>query len=333
MSSDTFAIGLDFPPDARRARALDRRMHHELGLSLQHVGETSTGIVGFDAPGMARLIAALLDGVRFPPAVFARYYELVIALTEERHDTAARLFDELVRAAPAPAGLEVFTLDDPALGVESARYITMMNNDTSVALGFLPPTPDVATAFRARLADGLALLDAALPDLAGEIRAIVRQIVIAGSDPSKKYQFDGGSHFQLWGALFLNGQYHPDRVAVAEVLAHESAHSLLFGFCTDEALVENDDEELFASPLRVDPRPMDGIYHATFVSARMHWAMTRLARSDLLTDEERTVASQAAAADLRNFDAGHGVVAAHGRLTSTGRGLMAAAARYMDSLR
>ena len=326
-------IGFDFFPDAARARALDARMHLELGKSLEHVREASAGHLAFDDAGVARLISDLIGGRQYPPAVFARYYECVIAIDDDDPDEAIRLLGELSAAAPARPGLEVFTLDDPALGAESARYMRMMNADTSVDLGFLPPTREVAQAFRPRLNDGLALLDAALPELAGEIRAILRQIVIAGSDPTKKYQFDGGSHFQLWGALFLNGQYHPDRVAVAEVLAHESAHSLLFGFCTDEALVENDDDELFSSPLRVDPRPMDGIYHATFVSARMHWAMSALACSPILTDEERARALAAAAADLRNFDAGHGVVAAHGRLTGVGAGLMSSAARYMESQR
>jgi HEXXH motif-containing protein len=120
---------------------------------------------------------------------------------------------------------------------------------------------------------------------------------------------------------------------VCEVLAHESAHSLLFGFTVDEALQDNPDEELYASPLRVDPRPMDGIYHATFVSARMHWAMTRLAESGLLTEEQREKAYAAAASDLTNFDAGYGVVAAHGVLTDTGAALMRGAHDYMQSVR
>jgi hypothetical protein len=50
---------------------------------------------------------------------------------------------------------------------------------------------------------------------------------------------------------------------MVQMLAHESSHNLLFGFSADESLVENSPEELFPSPLRMDPRPMDGICHAT----------------------------------------------------------------------
>ena len=117
-----------------------------------------------------------------------------------------------------------------------------------------------------------------------------------------------------------------------EVIAHESAHSLLFGFCTDEPLVENRGDELYTSPLRPDPRPMDGIYHATFVSARMHLAMSRLAESGMLDQESRDAAIRAAASDAANFEAGYAVVRDHGRLTRTGRALMDSARAYMDTV-
>lgn len=323
-------IGFHFAPDAERARLIDRRMHRELGASLAHIAARASGIVDFDADGLARLVDNLAAGGPVAPSVFARYFDLVTAITEEDAVETVRLLDALVRAEPASRAMAIHTLGDDALGDDTARYMRMMNSDPSLDLGFGIPERDVAAAFAARLDDGFRLLDTALPELAGEIRAIIRTIIIAGSEPTKTYQFDGGSHYQLWGALFLNANFHPDRVAVAEVLAHESAHSLLFGFCTDEALVLNDDEVLYASPLRVDPRPMDGIYHATFVSARMHWAMTALSASPVLDSAERERAREAAASDMRNFHAGYAVVAEHGALTALGAAVMANAKAYID---
>ena len=324
-------IDLDFPPDTARARRISARMHHELGDSLGHVSEVSLGELPFDAPAMNRLVASLRAGADYAPSVFADYYELVSAIEAQDAAEATRLFAALAQARPVTPGLQIVTLGGAELREDSARYRRMMSDDPRVDLGFLPPSEQVASGFRTRLDAGLALLGEALPELSGEIRAIVRQIVIAGSDPSKAYQCDGGSHYQLWGALFLNGDFHPDRVAVAEVLAHESAHSLLFGFCTDEPLVENDDDDLYVSPLRIDERPMDGIYHATFVSARMHWAMTQLAKWAGLSAEEHDRALDAAVADASNFASGYAVVAEYGRLTALGEGLMAGAKAYMDS--
>ena len=56
-------------------------------------------------------------------------------------------------------------------------------------------------------------------------------------------------------------------------LIHEYSHNLLFGIARNEPLVFNDPEERDESPLRQDLRPMDGIYHALFVSAREALAM------------------------------------------------------------
>ncbi len=318
-----------FLPDPARARALDRLMHAELGRSLSHVAEAATFL---DTRALRCLAARLQAGLSVMPWVFGTYYDLVSALLEEDEPQARAHAARLIEAPDAPGPMQVVSLGAPALGPASALYATRMSEE-GAGIVFLPPDPAVAAAFHPRLEAGLALLDRALPALAGEVRAIVRQVVIAGGDPASRLQFDGGSHYQLWGALFLNGAFHPDPVAVAEVLAHESAHSLLFGFCTHESLVENADEERYPSPLREDLRPMDGIYHATFVSARMHWAMSALAASGALNTDEIEAARAAAASDLRNFDAGDSVVRAHGRLTATGAALLEGARAYVDAVR
>lgn len=323
-------INFDFLPDPVRAERLDRRMHRELGASLAHVREQSLGLVPFDAAALDRLVRHLEQGGRVAPEVFARYYELVSALIDGDEGKARALFAELAEAGYPRDGLQVVVLGSSELGRSTDRYIRMMSAESDI--GFQAPDPALAEAFRGRLARGLALLESTLPELAGEIRGIIRQIVISGSDPGKTMQFDGGSHYQLWGALFLNCNFHHDDIAVAEVLAHESAHSLLFGFCTHETLVENEDDELFASPLRPDLRPMDGIYHATFVSARMHWAMSRLADSPLLSADQQAQARAAADLDLRNFHAGLAVVREHGRLTPLGAELLAGAEASMPAM-
>jgi hypothetical protein len=324
-------IDFKFLPNAARARLLDRRMHEELAQSLRHVSQACRDACSDISAALEPVIALIDSGATVPPGTFGRYYELTSALMRDEVANALAISCELFEATIFP--LEpVVALGDPQLA-DSALYHRMMNSDETQDISFEPPAPAVADAFRERLTAGFALLDRTIPELAEEVRAIVRQIVIAGGDPTRKLQFDGASHYQLWGALFLNGSFHPDAIAVAEVLAHETAHSLLFGFCTEEALVENDDDELFPSPLRTDLRPMDGIYHATFVSARMHWAMSTLSRSDALSEPERKRAAEAAAADMENFHSGLGIVQTRGRLTATGERLMASAKEYMDSAR
>jgi HEXXH motif-containing protein len=187
---------------------------------------------------------------------------------------------------------------------------------------FAPITPEMHRAFAALVDEGLALLDTGLPALAGEVRAIVHHMLFAQAPAGALVEFDGASHYQFWGLLFLNPKHHRTPLAVAEVLAHEAGHSLLFGLTVDEPLVHNPDDALFPSPLRRDPRPMDGIFHATFVSARMAWAMEGLADSGLLSATERAAARDAAAKDRANFASGLAVVDAHGLLSGTGRAIL-----------
>jgi len=319
----------DFAPDAARARQLDHSMLVRLGESLRHLSAQCQGIVAHDSARLETLAHALCCGQRQSPAVFAHYYNLLNAVLDEQLDEAEQQFAALVRIEPVASTLKIAPLTARELGSNYTLYSSMMNSDPSVDLGFTSPPETTYGSFRHRLQEGLRLLRAAVPELAGEIEAIIHEVVIVAGDKAKKFQFDGGSHFQLWGALFLNGDFHKDEVAIVEVLAHESAHSLLFGFCTDEFLVDNEDEELYSSPLRPDPRPMDGIYHATFVSARMHWALSHLLVSGLLDTPARERAIAANAANVGNFRAGYSVVEKHGRLTGLGQRLMDGASAYM----
>lgn len=319
-----------FLPDVHRARHLDLRMHRELGASLCHLCEAADGVVPFDAGSMGTLVGHLQAGTAYAPILFGDYYQLALELMNDDCEAAAATFSRLASARPLSSRLQhVSGLADPRACPLSAGYHRRMTEDCEI--GMLPPPAEVAAAFAERYRRGLALMERAIPELAAEVRAIVRHVVCVVGDPACAMQFDGGSHFQLWGALFLNADFHTTEWSIVEVVAHESAHGLLFGFCIDEPLVFNDDDELYPSPLRVDPRPMDGIYHATFVSARMHWAMSRLVESGLLTEEDREQAERARDADARNFAAGYGVVAEHGRLSDLGAALMAGACEYMEA--
>ncbi len=320
-----------FEPDADRAVALDRRMHLGLADSLQHISEQLAGIPGFDIAALGAVISKLRSGVRFSPGIFGWYYELVLALLDEQEEKASHAFGNILTSKPAGAGFVVRAMAPSAVDAECDLYRRRIGSEMTDL--FQPPAPEAVENFGERFDAGYALLSDALPELAGEIRALVREVVLATSPDAAPFQFDGASAYQLWGLLFLNPKFHPTPVAVAEVLAHESAHSLLFGFTYDEPLVFNDDDELYSSPLRLDPRPMDGIYHATYVSARMHWAMTRLAASPLLDEEMRETAIKAAASDMENFEKGYETVARHGRLSATGEALMAGARAYISEQR
>ncbi|MDX1624456.1 MAG: HEXXH motif-containing putative peptide modification protein [Gemmatimonadota bacterium] len=306
-------------------------MHTELAASLRHLCDRCRGVVPFDESAMRRLVVSLEGDTRYPPTTFGEYYALASALFAGDHRAASRWFERLGRSRPMEVEQRTGPLKDVESCERSALYHRLLMGDTDLDLDILPPPDDVSREFEERYRRGIRLLERTVPELAEEIRAIVHEVVWVVGDPDRETQFDGGSSYRLWGALFLNAEHHPTEEAIVEVVAHESAHSLLFGFCIDEPLVYNDEDELFESPLREDARPMDGIYHATFVSARMHYAMSRVAESDLPSEKARARALEACEEDRRNFEAGYGVVAEHGDLSELGGGLMERAREYMDA--
>ena len=324
-------IHLGFEPDAARGRDIDRRMNLELAASLRYVLDEARTQLSFDQQALLQLVQSLESGQRVSPFAFSCYYDLVGAMMDANAPLAASLLNQLAQSHAAPAARNFVRLADSGDCEITAAYLDkFVGSDDDIVVK--APSTAIATEFIERFERGMDLMHRVAPELAGEVDAIVHDVIPIVGDPSKSVQIDGGSHYQLWGALFLNADFHPTDEAMLEVIAHESAHSLLFGLCTDEPLVLNDDDERYASPLRTDLRPMDGIFHATFVSARMHWAMTQLLRSNELSDERKLGVNKARDDDKRNFESGLAVVREHGRLTGLGSQIMAGAQRYMAAV-
>jgi hypothetical protein len=318
-----------FEPSAERVFFLDQRMRSRLADSLRYILAQSEGQLNLPVDRFQDFITRL-EKKPISPLVFSFYSDAVLAIEEDNLEDASKLFAELITLPSHPGGLDIVALADPKDDSIAQRYARFLNTDPSIEFEIFPPSMEAAKSCRAQIRDALALLDAGDPDLAGEIRALLRQIVLAsGSQDPKAYTFDGASSFMLWGAIIINADRRDGAIGMTQMLAHESAHNLLFGFSADEPLVENSPDELFSSPLRKDPRPMDGIYHATFVTARMYRVVHRLIESGVLDAESKEKAQKDLADNARLFKQGIETVQCHARLTSLGANVIRGAAEYM----
>ena len=321
-----------FAPSMQRGSNIDRRMHAALADSLRYLTTAVPELAqraGLSPDEVDRQLARLVEQ-RFAPSVFARYYDLVPLVEGDRLEAAADQFGIIVRAEPLTADrLRICGIEDPPLADVADLYRSKLDTDPTTDFRLLQPDEGDLDRAQRVLDSAMRRFENVVADGFAELRATVSEVVIAVGEPGSSYQFGGASSFMLWGALFLNAQRMEDERAVTISLMHEAAHTLLFGHAIDEPLVLNGDDERYDSPLRSDPRPMDGIFHATFVSARMHHALAQMLESDSLSDDEREQTLGEQERSRRAFHDGLKVVREHGQLTRTGQEIMRAAEAYI----
>ncbi len=150
---------------------------------------------------------------------------------------------------------------------------------------------------------------------------------VPGEEPDAPL-YSGGSSAMAWGALMVNVRNAPDRITVLTVVTHEETHLLLLGAARTEPLVTNAVEERYSTELRPIPRPMNALYHSTYVSGRTVW-LCRMLRgscaSDLSPDELQRV-EEIADLQRRRFDQGLELIRREARLTPLGHRLIEEAA-------
>ncbi|GJE13282.1 hypothetical protein FOHLNKBM_4345 [Methylobacterium longum] len=240
-----------------------------------------------------------------------------------------RLASELVARRPDRPGRPgtVLTIAEGDLGaIDVARYRAVIDSDVEQPLGLRPVEPAEVHRIRGLVAEARGLLTEADLTLLDEIDTLGHQIVLATNASGG---FGGAATVFLWGAVVLNPARVPDRVTLVEGLAHETAHALLFGMTLGADLTTNDPIERYASPLRRDPRPIEGIVHATYVLARMNHALMALRGAKSLDDRERVLIANKLAHNRASYEAGLGVVLAHGRFTPDGEAIFDACREAM----
>ncbi|MEV4172649.1 HEXXH motif-containing putative peptide modification protein [Nonomuraea sp. NPDC049709] len=149
--------------------------------------------------------------------------------------------------------------DDPWI----AGYLRRANENSSAEGGL----GDVSVAKAAEAAPDLAgavnRVDSVWPEMAGEIRAIVQQIVPIHSRDTVAF-----SNTALDGLLFIRTDL-ADPVVATERLIHETSHLRLNAVFTLRPFHDHLPSDRLHSPYRKTPRPVDGLVHGAFVFARI----------------------------------------------------------------
>jgi HEXXH motif-containing protein len=317
-------------PSVERANGIDRDMRLRLADSLAYLAE----LVALDDSQNASLagLEKKLQAAPVSPWVFCLYSKLVAELAKDASGDAAQTFDAVERAAefPAAAGLVAF-LDPDIDGPWWDHFRVLL--DTDPKRPFKPQACSAAlfTLCSQEIEAALDLLQRADPALHDEVRHLLRMIVLAAPEsPNLDHVFNGASTFFLWGATLLNANLRRTTISLVDLLVHESSHVLLFGLGAKSALTRNSGDERYSSPLRADPRPIDGIFHACFVATRVHLAMSRLLESGALTTEQTAQAEQRRDYNGNAGRVSLGVLDQHARLTELGEKVRDTIGTYLE---
>lgn len=209
---------------------------------------------------------------------YAAYFDLALAHfpgVDVSEEATARAVSHLRQRLAAK--LPEAPLAPPRLSNFSVRFYTAAQLDQMRRWWDIEPAnrmsigePSDDDFERSSAAFGIALthLRNAAPELCGEVETIVRDVIFSQPDGNQLINYSGASSFALWGALTINCETQRDWTQHYRQLVHEAGHNLLFGLVRDQQFVLDDPVERHKSPVRDDPRPMDGIFHAAFVSAR-----------------------------------------------------------------
>jgi HEXXH motif-containing protein len=310
-----------------RAAGLDQAVRLGLAQSLRTIFDSLDDSFSVNPDAVGRLLASV-EAAPVKPRIFGAYVELVTALFDDRIDEAKAILDELLSEDAAAASLRVVTIDDRELGLgQSERYRRLVNDDVEFVLEPVSGADRVAAT--AALQAAFDLLADGAPEAGGEFRALFREVVLVTNTEGRG--IGGASSFALWGAVLLNTDCLCDRLTGAVALAHEAAHAHLFGLALGGRLVENSDDERYLSPLRSDPRPMEGIVHAVYVLGRMILTLRALLDSEALTPAETSQARDQLRVDLAAYDDGLATLRTGARFTPAGAGAFADLRRYMNA--
>ena len=309
-----------------RAAKLDQAVRGQLDGSFDHISEVLASRLGRDLEGITEFRTRLRAGP-VSPWVFGLYSKLVAELSKNEADKAAMTYRDVTYASSLPAAPGLIELGEDAIASSWwDHYCLLLDTDRGHRFQFRPPRTEDAQSCRREVERAMGLLSEADPELHDELSHLLRMIVVGGSDSSRG--FDGASTFFFWGAILLNAEARRDSIGTIDRLVHEASHVLLFGLSAAGPLTKNDGGERYASALRADARPIEGIFHACFVTTRVNLAIRRLLESRVLTTTEEKSAVTRLDFNGQAAQASLDTLSQHAMLTELGEEIYAELNRY-----
>jgi hypothetical protein len=302
--------------------AIDLHVRLQLADSLDHVASRAGPYLD-TGPELFSAMAANIRAHRQEPGVVARYFDLVSAIGGDDMAAASALSGEMARLSAVKPEFAIAPYDEIVLGSDYERFTRLVFSEFASINPMAAPSAAEFEAARGNLEEALTLIAEVDGRIHREIQGLLSRIFVAvGSKAVGARTFAGATSFMVWGASFMNAGHYDTPAKAAELLVHEVTHALLSGMSCTEPLVNNSPEHGYSSPLRDEPRPMDGIYHATIVCGRLSDFYRNWAGSAAFDCPGAIRCQEAAETFAMRFRDGRSVIDAHGDLSAQGKQLL-----------
>ncbi len=330
----------DGPAMAALRVELEEMMKQSLAYLVAEAAPLPDAIAGACTVQLGRLHSASVDPVLFGLTAALRDAALADDLDELDRLRAVFATWDLAPSHPPQAGINPYVTVLGEENYDSARIALLTGlyaDDVGLTTRLIAPPADAVSTERPLIRRASDIIAEAAPHWFDEFNQLVSEVVLAVNDQSVEGRnFAGGSTFDLFGTILVNPTYRSGVAHYLMTLIHESSHQRLFCHHLDDEVVLNAPEERFTSPLRRQLRPMEGVFHAMWVSARMAAFGTELLACPtihfLLDAEERSALEGEVQSARLAFSDAHDVVKTHGMLTPLGQRLVDDAAEALGEV-
>lgn len=213
---------------------------------------------------------------------------------------------------------KIFAIDDYFSPFLKKVQYDMLARLSSFSIKFHDPLEPEVLRMTGYIEHGLKIIATVDPEQFDEINNHIKNYILIKSDKMR-----AGSTFDALGFMYI-AVFPPEKDVfdAADYIVHETAHHYIYALSTLDPLVLNDMNSLYASPLRKDPRPMLGIFHAIFVIAKLIAFLKKLITQSHLHSIDLSRIRDRLTVYEKQFTEGMKVIERAGELTDMGKIVM-----------
>ncbi len=171
---------------------------------------------------------------------------------------------------------------------------------------------------------GFKVLEYLTPNFFEESQELIGEILILNTQGIKQ-----GSSADLLGIIYKSYLHKWKKLTdIIDFLIHEQSHLYVYLLNNIDPIVLNP-TDLHTSPLRKEKRPLMGVYHATFVLARVYHVLTKALDLNEIPAEEKDYCKELLDYYQKRFKVGLEVLKTHAKMTPLGEGLILSASKLV----